>query len=215
MRRLAVALLVVAALGLAPPAQAVPIQFTVSSIQVSDANYYNFTYTNVAPLPSFALDTAGVNTVTQNLFKVSYGSSFPWQPGDQTGTISMNLGFSSPAGFPSTTDAGKLFANYVMFATDNVSLTWGTSDPYVVSFGYNDTGKLKVDMANATFNVPGSQWIAGTFTLMNAPEVEPLPLDPIDNGGTNNSAVPEPASMILLGTGLIGLATAARRRVRK
>jgi hypothetical protein len=214
MRSLPVALLVVATFALAQPAQAAPIQFTVGSIQVVDSYNYNFGYANVAPLLSFTLDTAGIDSTTQNLFQIPYGSSFRRVSGDHTGAVTMTLGFSSPAGLPTSTDTGTLFANSVTYGTDNVSVPWGAGGPYVALFGYNDTGKLQIDMANATSDVSGSRWVAGTFTLLNDPEVEPLPLDAADIGGTDSSAVPEPASMALLGSGLFGVAGVTRRLFR-
>jgi hypothetical protein len=211
MKKLAIVLIFGAFLALGAQAYADPVTFTISSINVTDTNFYNFTYNYL--YPSFTLDTRSFNVSnpltwysdrwTGNLFRINTTSDFDSR-GDRSGVISITMQFSVPAGMTNQTDAGILIADARWGRRtdqpDHVIISWG--NPFTASFG--NGGLVRIDMRDIDVTIGnngGSAWVGGTFTLLNE--------------GTPIHAMPEPGSLLLLGAGITGLGLVASRRRKR
>ncbi len=109
--------------------------------------------------------------------------------------ISVNFAFSAPDDVNETI-SGESDGHWRLFRDDYGTVEW--NNPATFTFG--NGGLFTIALSDVEFGTPGSATVVATLDFVS--DSTPAP-------------VPEPATMLLFGTGLLGLVGYSRKRAQK
>ncbi|MFP4586294.1 MAG: PEP-CTERM sorting domain-containing protein, partial [Desulfococcaceae bacterium] len=114
---------------------------------------------------------------------------WPWEEEEDTEEfpIATTFNFSSPSVTGEVT--GESDGKWRLLKDDYGIVNWNGP----AEFAWGETGLFTIELSNAKFGTPGHDIVQATFTYESAP-------------------VPEPGTVLLLGSGLLGLAVYGRKR---